>query len=56
MKNLVNLLIGLSGVLTIVVVVSKVTTKAMILGVPARGMLGLAGILLLFAIALSVKK
>lgn len=56
MKNLVNSLIGLSVIALIIAIISKVTMKAMILGVPGRGMLGFAGVLLLLAIALSVKK
>jgi hypothetical protein len=56
MKNLVNLLIGLSVIVLIVAIISKLAPKLILLGVASRGILGLAGVLLLLAIALSVKK
>jgi hypothetical protein len=55
MKNLVNLLIGLSAVSTVFALISKLTQQP-ILGVGAKSGSVLSAILLLFAIALSVKK
>lgn len=55
MKNLVNVLIGLSVVTFAVAILTKLGGKPM-LAAQARGLLGLTGVLLLFAIALSVKK
>lgn len=56
MKSLVNLLIGLSAIVFIIGVISKLAAKPMLLCVGSKGLIGVAGVLLLFAIALSVKK
>lgn len=55
MKNLVNVLIGLAAIVIIISMISRITVSP-ILGIESRAMGDLAGILLLLAIALSVKK
>ncbi len=55
MKNLVNLLIGVSVLTLIVAVISRLALKP-ILGIQAQAMADVTVILLLLAIALSVKK
>jgi hypothetical protein len=55
MKNLVNLLLGLSVVSMLIALISRLTLKP-ILGIESRAMVGFVAILLLFVIALSVKK
>jgi hypothetical protein len=56
MKNLVNSLIGLSVIVLIIGIISKLTVKPILLNAGSKGLVGLAGVLLLLAIALSVKK
>lgn len=61
MKNLVNLLIGLSvvGIIIAIIIglISKVTLgPILILGIGPRGFLSVSSVLLFLAIALSVNK
>lgn len=55
MKNLVNLLLVLSVIVMIVAIISRLTLQP-VFGIESRAMAGFTAILLLFAIALSVKK
>jgi hypothetical protein len=55
MKNLPGLLIVISALIMVVALVSRITLNP-IMGIESRAMTGLAAIMLLFAIALSVKK
>jgi hypothetical protein len=55
MKNLVNLLIGLSVVSLILAIIARLSLRP-ILGVQSPGIAAFTVILLLLAIALSVKK
>ncbi len=55
MKNLVNALIGIAGLSIIVGIISRLAIKPM-MGIESRAMMGFAAVLLLLAIALSVKK
>ncbi len=55
MEKVVNSLIGLSVITTILTLASRLTMRSMF-GVESRAMGAFTAILLLFAIALSVKK
>jgi hypothetical protein len=55
MKNLVNTLIGLAVISIVVALISRLTLRP-IMDIESRAMAGFAAVLLLFAIALSVKK
>jgi len=51
MKNLPKILIAVAAVITVIAIISRLTIKP-ISGIEARAMVGFAGLLLLFAIAL----
>lgn len=55
MKNLVNVLIGLSVISFVLAILTRIGGKP-ILGAGALGLVSLTVVLLLFAITLSVKK
>jgi hypothetical protein len=55
MKNSVNVLIGLSVIGIVIAIISKVT-QTLIFGIGPKGIVDSVGVLLLLAIALSVKK
>ena len=55
MKKLVNVLIGVAAVSVVIGVISRLSLKP-VSGIQARAMVDFAMVLLLFAIAISVKK